>query len=62
MSQAIKINQNKKNTKFHFWSCQHALLSLLSLVLLCMLILILLGSDLENVQNLVIFHAIWPDR
>ena len=34
----------------------------LLVVLLYMSILILLGSDLENVQNLVIIHAIWPDR
>ena len=34
----------------------------LLVVLLYMSILILLGSALENVQNLVIIHAIWPDR
>ena len=34
----------------------------LLVVLLYMSILILLGSDLENVQNLVIIHVIWPDR
>ena len=34
----------------------------LLVVSLYMSILILLGSDLENVQNLVIIHAIWPDR
>ena len=34
----------------------------LLVVLLYMSILILLGSDLENVQNLVIIHAIWPER
>ena len=34
----------------------------LLVVVLYMSILISLGSDLENVQNLVIIHAIWPDR
>ena len=58
LSQAIKMN----NLINKIVSCKEISFLELLVVLLYMSILILLGSDLENVQNLVIIHAIWPDR
>ena len=58
----MKYYLNIIKVTFHIYKRNVDLSMELLVVLLYMSILILLGSDLENVQNLVIIHAIWPDR
>ena len=58
----MKYYLNIIKVTFHIYKRNVDLSMELLVVLLYMLILILLGSDLENVQNLVIIHANWPDR